>query len=66
MGDMVLEQIKSSGIEDYIDIEAVERMLHKHRNGQGDYARRIWTIYIFALWHVTFMEELPKKVLAAY
>jgi asparagine synthase (glutamine-hydrolysing) len=63
MGDMLLEQIKSSGIEDYINIDAVERMSHKHKNGQGDYARRIWTIYVFALWHKTFMEELPKKVL---
>jgi len=66
VGDMVLEQIKASGIEDYINTAAVERMLQKHRSGQGDYARRIWTIYIFALWHMTYMEELPKKVLAAY
>ncbi|MNR24661.1 putative asparagine synthetase [glutamine-hydrolyzing] [compost metagenome] len=66
MGDMVMDQIKSSGIEDYIDIAAVEKMLQKHRNGQGDYARRLWTLYIFALWHKTFMEELPKKVLTTY
>jgi asparagine synthase (glutamine-hydrolysing) len=65
MGNMLLEQIKASGIEDYINIQAVEKMVQKHRGGQGDYARRIWTIYVFALWHKTFMEELPKKVLVA-
>jgi asparagine synthase (glutamine-hydrolysing) len=66
MGDMLLEQIKASGIEDYININAVERMTQKHRSGQGDYARRIWTIYVFAVWHMTFMEELPKKVLVSH
>ncbi|MBP1992034.1 asparagine synthase (glutamine-hydrolyzing) [Paenibacillus eucommiae] len=66
MGGTLLEQIKASGIEDYINIPVVEQMVQKHRNGQGDYARRIWTIYVFALWHVTFMEELPKQVAVAY
>jgi asparagine synthase (glutamine-hydrolysing) len=56
-GLAVLEQIKASGIEDYIQISAVESMLAKHRAGQGDYARRIWTIYIFALWHVAYMKD---------
>ncbi|MNR41232.1 putative asparagine synthetase [glutamine-hydrolyzing] [compost metagenome] len=65
-GGMILEQIKASGVEDYINIGAVERMIHKHRNGQGDYARRIWTIYVFALWHMTYMEELPKKAVLTY
>ncbi|TCZ75853.1 asparagine synthase (glutamine-hydrolyzing) [Paenibacillus albiflavus] len=56
-GLAILEQIKASGIEDYIQISAVENMLAKHRAGQGDYARRIWTIYIFALWYVAYMKE---------
>lgn len=56
-GLAILEQIKASGIEDYIQISAVESMLAKHRAGQGDYSRRIWTIYIFALWHVAYMKE---------
>jgi asparagine synthase (glutamine-hydrolysing) len=64
MGGMLLEQIKASGIEDYINIDAVEKMLVKHRNGQGDYARRIWTIYVFALWHMTYMEQVPSLSLA--
>lgn len=56
-GLAVLEQIKASGIDEYINISAVESMLAKHRAGQGDYARRIWTIYIFALWHVAYMKD---------
>ncbi|MCR8645299.1 asparagine synthase (glutamine-hydrolyzing) [Paenibacillus sp. N1-5-1-14] len=65
-GTMIMEQIQASGIEDYINIKAVEEMLHKHRNGQGDYARRIWTIYIFALWHVTYMEDVPQKAVLTH
>jgi asparagine synthase (glutamine-hydrolysing) len=64
MGGMLLEQIKASGIEDYISIDAVEQMAIKHRNGQGDYARRIWTIYVFALWHMTYVEQVPSLSLA--
>jgi asparagine synthase (glutamine-hydrolysing) len=63
-GKVIMEQIAASGIEDYINIDTVRQMMTKHQNGQGDYARRIWTIYMFALWHVTYMEELPRPSLA--
>ncbi|WP_028547344.1 asparagine synthase (glutamine-hydrolyzing) [Paenibacillus sp. UNC451MF] len=63
-GKVMMEQIAASGIEDYINMDTVRQMLAKHQNGQGDYARRLWTIYMFALWHVTYMEELPRPTLA--
>jgi asparagine synthase (glutamine-hydrolysing) len=65
-GGMIIEQIKTSGIEDYINVGAIEQMAIKHRNGQGDYARRIWTIYMFALWHKTYLEEIPLPAAAVY
>jgi asparagine synthase (glutamine-hydrolysing) len=65
LGGTVLEQIKSGGIEDYVNLDAVERMAARHRSGKGDFSRRLWTLYIFALWHRTYMEELPKKAVAA-
>ncbi len=55
MGLSLLEQIQASGIGDYVNIKQVEQMLHLHRRGQGDYARKIWVIYVFALWHVTYL-----------
>lgn len=64
-GRAVLEQIKASGIDEYIQIPSVEAMLVKHQNGQGDYARRIWTVYIFALWHALYMKEQPQFEAAA-
>lgn len=66
LGGTLLEQMKASGIEDYMNMEIVEQMVRKHQSGQGDYSRRIWTIYMFALWHVTYMEELPRKSVLAF
>ncbi|MFC9777955.1 asparagine synthase (glutamine-hydrolyzing) [Paenibacillus chitinolyticus] len=65
-GSTMVEQIKASGIEDYVKIDAIERMAKLHQNGQGDYARRLWTIYMFALWHATYMQETTKKAVATF
>ncbi|MCL6459459.1 MAG: asparagine synthase C-terminal domain-containing protein, partial [Gorillibacterium sp.] len=58
-GTQLLEQVEASGISDYIRFDAVERMMAKHQRGEGDYARRLWAIYMFAMWHSTYM--LPAK-----
>ncbi|MFD0678213.1 MULTISPECIES: asparagine synthase (glutamine-hydrolyzing) [unclassified Paenibacillus] len=63
-GTVMMEQIAASGVEDYINMDTVRRMVSLHQNGQGDYARRLWTIYMFALWHATFLEELPRPTFA--
>ncbi len=65
-GTLLLERIKASGIEDYVNIKAVENMLAKHQSGQGDYARRLWIVYIFALWHMAYMEDVPMLAAASY
>lgn len=58
-GTQLLEQVEAGGIGDYIRFDAVERMMAKHKSGEGDYARRLWAIYMFAMWHSTYM--LPGK-----
>jgi len=64
-GQVLLEQIKASGIDSYIKMDAIERMASQHRNGQGDYSRRLWVLYVFALWHTTYMQEQPARTFAA-
>lgn len=64
-GQVLLEQIKASGIDSYMKMDAIERMASQHRNGQGDYSRRLWVLYVFALWHATYMQEQPAKTFAA-
>jgi asparagine synthase (glutamine-hydrolysing) len=56
-GALILEQIQASGIADYVNMQTVEQMVAKHRSGSADYSRRLWVIYVFALWHVTYMQE---------
>ncbi|MED4604136.1 asparagine synthase (glutamine-hydrolyzing) [Paenibacillus validus] len=63
-GQQIVEQIEGSGIEEYIRLDTVRSMLNAHRSGQGDYARRIWTIYMFALWHTTYINEQKQPSLA--
>ena len=55
-GDQLLEEIKASGVEEWFKIEEVEQLLTAHRNGEGDYSRHLWTIYIFALWHRAYIK----------
>jgi asparagine synthase (glutamine-hydrolysing) len=59
-GMELLEQIEAAGINDYIRFDAVEQMVAKHRSGEGDYARRLWTLYMFAMWHSTYMQPGKK------
>lgn len=60
-GAELLEQMRGSGIEQFIRFSAVEQMLDMHRGGQGDYSRRLWVLYVFALWHDTYMQTQPKQ-----
>jgi asparagine synthase (glutamine-hydrolysing) len=64
-GDLIVEQIEASGVEDYVNVNTVKKMAERHKSGKADYSRRLWTIYVFALWHMTYIEELPKHSLAA-
>ena len=64
-GLLVLEQIKASGIETYLNLAEIERMVASHRNGKVDYSRRIWTVYIFALWHMTYIQDRPHSAFTA-
>lgn len=61
----MLDQIQGSGVADYVNLQAVENMLSAHRAGQGDYSRRLWVIYVFALWHATYLQEQPALAVAA-
>jgi asparagine synthase (glutamine-hydrolysing) len=63
-GNVLLEQMQSSGIGDYVHMNCVADMLHRHQQGAEDYSRRLWTLYVFALWHKAYMEEVPQTSFA--
>lgn len=56
-GGEVLETIRGAGIGHLIELREAERMLSQHRSGQGDYSRLLWAVYIFAMWHDTYLQE---------
>ena len=55
--DIMWEQMTASGIDPIINMTQVENMFRLHRAGQGDYSRKIWVLYVFALWHATYMKR---------
>ncbi|MEX2104360.1 MAG: asparagine synthase (glutamine-hydrolyzing) [Bacilli bacterium] len=58
-GNNIMERIEASGIDHLINKDYVRTMMENHRNGNGDYARKIWAVYAFAQWHQTFIENDP-------
>lgn len=64
-GGRILEEIRGSGIDSYVHMGEVERLVRQHREGTQDNARKLWVIYMFALWHATYVQEQPKTAFAA-
>lgn len=59
-GATVFEQIREAGVGDLINLKYVERLWQEHRGQKADHARKLWVVYIFALWHVVFMQEMQS------
>ncbi|MDB4868436.1 MAG: asparagine synthase [Cohnella sp.] len=57
-GDRMLEQMEASGISEWIRMDHARAMLTKHRQGVGNYSRKLWTLYIFSLWHSMFIRKI--------
>lgn len=51
------ELIFESKVDHLINKAYVLYMLDEHREGHGDYSRKIWTILVFMLWHQIFIEQ---------
>lgn len=62
-GDALMEQIKYGGIDHLFNMQTVEHLYRQHRGGQADYSRHLWVLYIFSLWHQTYMQGQKDDVL---
>jgi asparagine synthase (glutamine-hydrolysing) len=60
-GSFVYQTIEAAGIGDYIKMDPVKGMLDKHIRGEGDYSRKIWTLYIFAVWYNMYFHSLSEN-----
>lgn len=41
----------------YFNTDKIVAYLDNHKQGKGDFSRKIWTIYMFLVWHNQFFEE---------
>src|SRR5690625_4428922 len=49
--------IINSATDYIIDKVPVLRLLERHRQNKGDYARKIWSILMFMIWHQIYIEQ---------
>jgi asparagine synthase (glutamine-hydrolysing) len=52
----VLEKLTGETAKKYFDTEALQKLMEDHRNGKADNSRKIWTIYVFLVWHEVYIE----------
>ena len=53
----VKEAFLSDASKKYFNTDKIVSYLDNHKNGKGDFSRKIWTIYMFLVWHDEFFKE---------
>lgn len=56
--DMVRSAFLSETAERYFHTDQLLRLLKRHRAEQEDNSRKIWTVYMFLLWHEKYFTEV--------
>lgn len=47
----------SPDAEQFFHTEKLVKMLDDHKNGRGDFSRKIWTIYMFLVWYKVYFGD---------
>lgn len=50
--------ILTSETDKYLNKDVVLQLLDAHKDGKGDYSRKIWTVLMFMLWHQVNIEGI--------
>lgn len=58
MYDWAIQIIKDSATDHLINKQIIYSLLEKHRKGNRDYSRKIWTVLVFMIWHAIFVEKV--------
>ena len=53
----VLTVLTSKTAEEYFNTDILVKLMEDHKNGKADNSRRIWTVYVFLIWHKVFFED---------
>ncbi|XVV05565.1 asparagine synthase (glutamine-hydrolyzing) [Actinosynnema sp. CA-248983] len=62
MHDWAVDHVNNSQTDQYIDKNAVLRVIEEHRSGVADNSRRIWALLVFMIWHGIFIEGRIRPV----
>lgn len=55
--NIVKEAFTGEAAKKYFNTDKIVAYLDEHKNGKADNSRKIWTIYMFLIWHKQFFEE---------
>ncbi len=55
---IVKDAFTSKAAKDFFKTEEIVKYLEEHREGKADNSRKIWTIYMFLVWHKQYFGEI--------
>ncbi len=55
--NIIKEAFSSKAAQEYFNTDKIIAYLDEHRAGKADNSRKIWTIYMFLVWHKQYFEE---------
>ncbi len=55
--NIVKDAFLSETAKKYFNSDKILELLDKHKIGKGDFSRKIWTIYMFLVWHKQYFES---------
>ena len=58
--DWAYDIIKNNPVAE-INEEEVLKMLEKHKEGKGDYSRKVWTVIVYILWYRLYIDSSLDK-----
>lgn len=58
----VLEKLTGATARKYFDTAALQKLMEDHRAGKADNSRKIWTIYVFLIWHEIYIEAETVEI----
>lgn len=56
--NIVKEAFSSNAAKEYFNTDKIIAYLDDHKNGKCDNSRKIWTIFMFLIWHKQYFEEM--------
>ncbi|KXL53955.1 asparagine synthetase 1 [Anaerotignum neopropionicum] len=56
--NIVKEAFTSKAAQEFFKTDEIVKYLEEHRAGKADNSRKIWTVFMFLIWHKQFFEEI--------